>query len=894
MAHQTTSFASGRWHHAVFPVAFALLLSTGCAHLGKGTGPYGKADAFSGRVTDQQGRPVVDARIEVAGAETRSRSDGSFRLRVPRASRYLLDITHPDFADLSHLSREPLAGQTWKLVRAQVETVDPTGPIVLVDARPELAAKGLGGARFELAPDSLVDDQGRPPAGMVRATIATLDVGAGEGPGEWAVRSDDGRREGYLVSYGAVFVQLTDPAGGVTYQLRPGRTADLSLPVVPSMRSHTPPGGQAPFWYYDAADGTWKRNGTSVFDPVAESYVGQVDHLSTINTDIAKFDDAACLKLTLDPAIGLGNSLRIRYHSGGTAFGQAPTFVMNDTENAAYRLPANTNVLLELIDGGDVVGNLVVEDPAGSPLVNTVVNTGPPIPAGNSLWPPPPFVDCKPIVLSLGAPEVEIRVNELPAAPALRDDPTDDYLTWAPTFALVRLATPMGSDVTVVLTNDPPGAIAGGGDVVFAQHQDPWPADTTATAATLTLTLPADGSWVPFVVAGEHGSPSTNDKDAIVEAHQGTAAGPTIGTKALMVRIRKDANTLTPSERDRFLFAWRNFRNQVGTNYVLFQEMHRLASGAGDEAHGQPAFLSWHRAMLLQVERELQAIDPSVALHYWDWDAAAPNLFSADFMGAPGNDPMNWIAEPEFSITNPLNGWNTDLPFEGGDLMRSESDHTADPGGAMKPLDEPGSNLLDFDDYGPTSDWQSFSADVEGESHNQAHGWPCASGHLTAPNRSAADPLFYLLHSQIDRQWAYWQRQYDRFGTEMGGALTFPAPAHYDNNGAFDTPGNTPDPFFRQKGSYLEDGLWPWDGTTGGTAGTVEWRPPNQATAMEPEPTVVPDSMPMIPMTSFPASPHDNLWPPVATVPTNADMIDYLGRFQPQDGLGFSYDDVPY
>jgi len=52
--------------------------------------------------------------------------------------------------------------------------------------------------------------------------------------------------------------------------------------------------------------------------------------------------------------------------------------------------------------------------------------------------------------------------------------------------------------------------------------------------------------------------------------------------------------------------------------------------------------------------------------------------------------------------------------------------------------------------------------------------------------------------------------------------------------------------------------------------------------------------MPMIPMTSLPASPRANLWPPVATVPTNADVIDYLGRFRPQDGLGFSYDDVPY
>ncbi|MGH8601774.1 MAG: tyrosinase family protein, partial [Gammaproteobacteria bacterium] len=98
----------------------------------------------------------------------------------------------------------------------------------------------------------------------------------------------------------------------------------------------------------------------------------------------------------------------------------------------------------------------------------------------------------------------------------------------------------------------------------------------------------------------------------------------------------------------------------------------------------------------------------------------------------------------------------------------------------------------------------------------------CAGGQLTNPNRSAADPLFYLLHSQIDREWAAWQQAHNRHSVVMGGVLTFPAPAHYDNNN-WNTPGNVADANFRQKGSFLNDGLWPWDGTTDGPAGT-----PNQ------------------------------------------------------------------
>ena len=211
---------------------------------------------------------------------------------------------------------------------------------------------------------------------------------------------------------------------------------------------------------------------------------------------------------------------------------------------------------------------------------------------------------------------------------------------------------------------------------MFAANVDPWPVNTTATANTLALTLPGSGAWVPFVVAGKFGKPSINDKDAIIEAHQNTAVGPVLGSKALMVRIRKNANTLQPSERSRYLLAYKAFRNKLGTNYVQFQEMHRLASTAGDEAHGQPAFLPWHRAMLLHVERELQKIDPSVALHYWNWDAAAPNVFHQDFMGAPDISVGEFdIAEPIFAASNPLNGWNTDLPFSGGELRRSGAEN---------------------------------------------------------------------------------------------------------------------------------------------------------------------------------------------------------------------------
>jgi tyrosinase len=867
-------------------VVLALVAAAACRttapHPGGGGTKLAPA-GFSGLVTDQHANPVAGARVEVNSTVVASGADGSFQLEAPGAERYVLNISHPDYADVSVICRTALKGQRWPLVRVQSETVDPKTPITITDKR-----STVGGATLRVPADALVDASGHPPAGPVRASIATLDVANGEGPGDWAARTDDGQ-EAFLVSYGAVFIQFADATGATHYQLRSGQAAELSLPVIPNMKTFAPNNPQARFWYYDTKDGYWKSISNAVFDPATGAYTGKVTHLSTINTDIAK-TNAACLKVTLDPSIAPGMKLRIRYHSGGIPFGQSPQFVMNDVDNAVYRLPADTNVVLELLNPMDqVFGNLIVEDPAGTPLVNTVVNTGPQIPAGHTFWPPAPYTDCKPIRLRLGLPQVEIRINELSTDSAtLRDDPTDDYVTWAPTFCRARLVTP-GAPVTAVMTNDPPGQFPTGGDLQFASFVSPWPANTTATNNTVTVNLPGDGSYVSFVIAGKFGKPSTNDQDTILEAHLNTAGGAVIGTKALMVRVRKNANVLTPSERARFLFALRNFRNQMGTNYVLLQEMHRLAQSiSNDQGHRQPAFYPWHRAMLLQVERELQKIDPSVALHYWNWDAAAPNLFSADFIGGTDGSGGFSTAAPIFSITNPLNGWNTDLPFSGGEIRRNQNDQTivADPG-TFKPLDDAvDPSLVDDPDYGPRANSGTFSYEGERLAHDPGHGWPCGGGHLAFPVRSAADPLFYLLHSQVEREWTYWQQKIGRFGVIMGPNLTFPAPVHYDNNGNWNDPGVVA--WYR--GAFLDDGMWPWDGTTGGAAGRGQ-RPVNQA----PGPgTNIPVSNPLVPMTPFPASAHRNLWPSAAAVPRPRDMIDYAGRFDPTLGLGFSYDDVPY
>ena len=197
-----------------------------------------------------------------------------------------------------------------------------------------------------------------------------------------------------------------------------------------------------------------------------------------------------------------------------------------------------------------------------------------------------------------------------------------NYLTWVPAPATAVLkGGPATGTVGVTLRN-----AGGGGQLVFglpgvATDQD-----------TLALQLPANGNAVPFAVAGKFQAPSTTDGDAVVQAIA-TSDSSVLGSKAVMVRIRKKANAITAAERDRFLSALGILNNRGMGKFSDFRAMH--VQGVLLEMHGNMGFLPWHRAYILDLERALQAIDPSVALPYWRFDVAAPNIFTADFMGVP-------------------------------------------------------------------------------------------------------------------------------------------------------------------------------------------------------------------------------------------------------------------
>jgi tyrosinase len=392
------------------------------------------------------------------------------------------------------------------------------------------------------------------------------------------------------------------------------------------------------------------------------------------------------------------------------------------------------------------------------------------------------------------------------------------FLTWTPVEAQARLVNPTGTaDVPITLRSA--GTFGG---LRFATTR------THLGTATLALTLPVSGAPVRFFVAGEFGRPSRNLGDAMIEASGGGTLG-VLGTRRVTVRVRKNAQTLSPPERDRFLAAFGTLNGAGAGRFRDFRDMHVAAATA--EEHGNVGFLPWHRAYLLDLERELQAIDPSVTLPYWRFDRPASNVFTRQFMGV-----SNAVGRVEFSAGHPFTTWRTDGALG---ITRSPLFST----GSAPPGLRTEADTIALGGPPATAAYANFDA-MEINPHGSAH--TSFTGFISRIPTAARDPLFFMLHANVDRLWAKWQ--WVRRRTSPTDARAF-APA---------VPNRV--------GHRLDDTMWPWNGVT--TA---------------PRPSTAPGGR-FAPSRSTSAP---GLSPKVRA------MIDYqaVGGGAP---LGFAYDDVPF
>lgn len=457
------------------------------------------------------------------------------------------------------------------------------------------------------------------------------------------------------------------------------------------------------------------------------------------------------------------------------------------------------------------------------------------------------------LAISADAQSVEIEVNNSPTS-------LDDYFCWSPVPARIRLSDTAAGPVSVLVSASTTGT---GGDLVFSPLSVPHPSiDDFVPVEELALVLPADGSWVPFNVAGVRAS--SEDKDVAIAAR--SSNGDELGDLGVMVRVRKNADSLTIGERNRFLSAVETLHGHQRPagprdSYEKYADAHAAAFRLGihSGSSGLPLFLAWHRAFLLSFERELQAIDPSVALPYWRFDAASTNVFVPSFMGfvSGPSSPSGRIVQ--FDSQNPLFGWRMS---SGGPLTRDEN-----PTQALQDIYP--RNLFDIlpnifseagiDEYQGAIPSNGVNAKLELRHHNYAH---VANGGWLGSGSSPRDPIFFMLHANVDRAWAEWQARFDRFDST--------AASSYYAQGAY--PGDS-DPNRLPKGSYAEDTMWPWsqdDGSSTPTDTRDDW--PGSGWAM-------------------PVSTSAN---GSVTNPSPASMVDYLSVNGGIPSHGACYDEISF
>jgi len=317
-----------------------------------------------------------------------------------------------------------------------------------------------------------------------------------------------------------------------------------------------------------------------------------------------------------------------------------------------------------------------------------------------------------------------------------------------------------------------------------------------------TSSLAVDGVFGPQTALAVRGFQQANGLlvDGIVgpDTWYALVSTPTVGPT-----VRRNVAKVSQAERDKLRDAILELDRRAYPDGVSFWDKQDQIHQA-THVHGGPAFIPWHRELVNRFEALLKQVDPTVALHYWDWQTdprSSPdgaggtvNLFTTGFMGSPSGR-----AGP------PLDGFDNGGSFPGS---RDDTGNPADPPreirrniGAGAPALNPDATLLAAGNGLPEAEQYHAVREAIEDAHNSAHGYFGPGSNIAAAHASFEDPFVFLLHSNVDRLWAKWQR-------EPGQVWRLDPARVYGNEGT--------DP-------RILENLQPWAGGTG----TRPWAPPD-------------------------------------------------------------------
>lgn len=235
---------------------------------------------LAGRVQSAaDGSAVAGATVEVAGVRATTAADGSFTLQAPVGARSVARVEAPGYAPTVRIT-EVQEGQASALT-AQLLPVAASAPVT-VAAGADVTVPGSP-ALVRLPAAGLVRSDGGTAAATVTVSVTPINpaLNAGLMPGDFTAGSAEAPQT--IESFGAMQIDIQD-AAGAAYNLAPGRTATLRIPL--ATRAPNPP-ATVPLFYMDTQTGRWVQEGTATLQGSGADryYEGTVSHFSTWNAD---------------------------------------------------------------------------------------------------------------------------------------------------------------------------------------------------------------------------------------------------------------------------------------------------------------------------------------------------------------------------------------------------------------------------------------------------------------------------------------------------------------------------------------------------------------------------------------------------------------------------------
>lgn len=352
---------------------------------------------FAGRVFNRQSLTAVsNAIISLNNVIAKTDANGNFRISVPDAPNFVLNVNKPGFALSSQILRTQATNIDIPFDAAQTSTINArTGGSIQLpppgcpcncpphggghvgkegdhdrerddrdkddrdkDDRDRDKGRGndqhngckgtTGGAGLSLQfpAGALVTTGGAAYNGTASVEALQYDLTQTNPiPGDFGATYQG--KAVRMVTFGAFHVAARDTQGHAL-TMAPGKKVNVSLPIQTAQLAAAP--AVIPFFHYDEAKGIWLEDGTLTRS--GNRYVGHIAHFSAFNADTV-FPGGACVKVVLDNTFTLPVTLSAVYLDPNSG-----TFNHNGTQSntpviGVERMTPNVNFQLTITDSNN-------------------------------------------------------------------------------------------------------------------------------------------------------------------------------------------------------------------------------------------------------------------------------------------------------------------------------------------------------------------------------------------------------------------------------------------------------------------------------------------------------------------------------------------------------------